>query len=338
MGALEFDPQVLAELAPLLAAKEAAGAAPPVGDVASRRVANQAVFTAMAAGRPAVPGIDVSEYTLRRDDGATVTMTWYRRASGEQPGSAALYLHGGGMILSLAETRDLYDSAVRGYVAASGVPMLMVDYRVAPEFPHPTPVEDCHAALVWLAEHAAELGVEAHRIGVMGDSAGGGLAAGVALLARARGGPATRPTDLDLSDARRPDDDHGPAPGAVPDMDLRRQRHGLGGAPWRPRGHRWRRVECRSGSGVQPSRIAHVLSRGRGARRVPPRSNQVCRRPRRGRGVGGAARVSGCSTRVGCLGAQRRILAPRDRRPRAPTQRPSERRFSSSRQTATGGG
>ena len=189
MGALEFDPQVLAELAPLLAAKEAAGAAPPVGDVASRRVANQAVFTAMAAGRPAVTGIDVSEYTLRRDDGATVTMTWYRRASGEQPGSAALYLHGGGMILSLAETRDLYDSAVRGYVAASGVPMLMVDYRVAPEFPHPTPVEDCHAALVWLAEHAAELGVEAHRIGVMGDSAGGGLAAGVALLARARGGP-----------------------------------------------------------------------------------------------------------------------------------------------------
>src|SRR6476646_9108653 len=131
MGALEFDPQVLAELAPLLAAKEAAGAAPPVGDVASRRVANQAVFTAMAAGRPAVTGIDVSEYTLRRDDGATVTMTWYRRASGEQPGSAALYLHGGGMILSLAETRDLYDSAVRGYVADSGVPMLMVDYRVA---------------------------------------------------------------------------------------------------------------------------------------------------------------------------------------------------------------
>lgn len=190
MTALEFDPEVLAELAPLLAATAAAGAPPPVGDVANRRVTNRATFAALAAGRPEVPGIDVTEYTLQRDDGATVAMTWYRRADAEQPGSAALYLHGGGMILSLAETRELYDSAVRGYVAASGVPMLMVDYRVAPEAPHPTPVDDCYAALAWLAEHAAELGVDNHRIAVMGDSAGGGLAAGVALLARARGGPA----------------------------------------------------------------------------------------------------------------------------------------------------
>jgi acetyl esterase/lipase len=186
--ALEFDPDVLAELGPLLAARPV-GDPPPVGDVASRRVTNQATFTQLAAVRPPVTGIETTDYTLRREDGATVAMTWYRREDAEQPGSAALYLHGGGMILSLAQTRDLYDSAVRGYVAASSVPMLMVDYRVAPEFPHPTPVDDCHAALGWLAEHAAELGVDDNRIAVMGDSAGGGLAAGVALLARARGGP-----------------------------------------------------------------------------------------------------------------------------------------------------
>ena len=78
---------------------------------------------------------------------------------------------------------------MREYVAASGVPMLVVDYRIAPEHPHPTPVEDCYAALVWLAEQAPTLGVDPRRLAVMGDSAGGGLAAGVCLLARDRGGP-----------------------------------------------------------------------------------------------------------------------------------------------------
>jgi acetyl esterase/lipase len=114
---------------------------------------------------------------------------WYRTAAA-QPGSAVLYLHGGGMIFGLEHLGDLYDLAVRDYVARSGVPMLVVDYRIAPEHPHPTPVEDCYAALRWLADNATTLGVDPARIAVMGDSAGGGLAAGVCLLARDRGGPA----------------------------------------------------------------------------------------------------------------------------------------------------
>jgi acetyl esterase/lipase len=67
--------------------------------------------------------------------------------------------------------------------------MLSVEYRRAPEHPYPTPVEDAYAALRWLHDHAAELGVDPDRIGVMGDSAGGGMAAALTILARERGGP-----------------------------------------------------------------------------------------------------------------------------------------------------
>ena len=82
---------------------------------------------------------------------------------------------------------DIYDSLVRNSVSKSGVPMLAVEYRLAPEHPHPAPVEDCFAGLRWLSEHARELGVDPQRIAVYGDSAGGGLAAGTALIARDRG-------------------------------------------------------------------------------------------------------------------------------------------------------
>ncbi len=186
---LEFDPQVLDELARMRSA--AADAEPPaVGDVATRRLNSRRMVDQLVAARPPVAGIDVERYSLTTDDGATLALSWYRSAGSAQPRSAALYIPGGGMILGLSELGDLYDWAVRGYVAASGVPMLVVDYRIAPEFPHPVPVEDCYAALGWLVAHVGELGADPGRLAVMGDSAGGGLAAGVCLLARDRGGPA----------------------------------------------------------------------------------------------------------------------------------------------------
>ena len=184
--ALEIDPQVREKLAPFSAAAAEREPA-PVGDVAARRLLARQTFEQLVAMRPPVTGVDVAEYSLTTDDGTTLTLSWYHR-SAAQPGSAALYLHGGGLIYGLDEASGWYDSAIRGYVAASGVPTLVVAYRLAPEFRHPVPVEDCYAALLWLVRHADELGVDPTRVAVMGDSAGAGLAAGVCLLNRDRGG------------------------------------------------------------------------------------------------------------------------------------------------------
>jgi acetyl esterase/lipase len=192
--ALGIDAQVLAEMAPLL---EVLGKidSPPIGDVETRRASGHRMFDYIASTWKPVAGVQFDRHTLTTGDGITLDLDWYHTdALGPPPeacgpGSAVLYLHGGGMIFGLEHVGRVYDLAVRDYVATSGVPMLVVDYRIAPEHPHPTPVEDCYAALRWLADNAAKLGVDPSRIGVMGDSAGGGLAAGVSLLARDRGGP-----------------------------------------------------------------------------------------------------------------------------------------------------
>jgi acetyl esterase/lipase len=145
-----------------------------------------ASFAHIAGLRPPVEGVTVAEHSATAPDGTTLPLRWYS-AEGAAAGPAVLYVHGGGMILG---DLDMYDPLIRAFVAESGVPALAVEYRLAPEHPHPVPVEDCYAALLWLADHAGQLGIDPARIAVMGDSAGGGLAAGVALIARDRGGPA----------------------------------------------------------------------------------------------------------------------------------------------------
>lgn len=95
-------------------------------------------------------------------------------------------IHGGGMIIGSARSAIpelAHHAAVHGTVGVS------VEYRLAPEHPDPAPVEDGYAGLVWTAAHAAELGIDPARIVATGSSSGGGIAAGVALLARDRGGP-----------------------------------------------------------------------------------------------------------------------------------------------------
>lgn len=96
-------------------------------------------------------------------------------------------IHGGGMIAG--DNRTRIDTFV-DWAVEFGAVLVSVDYRLAPECPDPGPVEDCYAGLSWTAEHAEELGIDPARLIVAGGSAGGGLAAGVVLMARDRGGPA----------------------------------------------------------------------------------------------------------------------------------------------------
>jgi acetyl esterase/lipase len=110
------------------------------------------------------------------------------RPGGVATAVPALYhIHGGGMMLGDNRTGlpGMLDHAERLQLA-----VVSVEYRLAPETPHPGPVEDCYAGLVWTAAHAAELGIDPARVIVGGGSAGGGLSAAVALLARDRRGPA----------------------------------------------------------------------------------------------------------------------------------------------------
>ncbi|WP_410872080.1 alpha/beta hydrolase [Nocardia sp. A7] len=184
--AFTLDPQVADALAPMATAM-ADSTPPPVGDVAGRRAILEQVIAHADTAQPAASDVTITDHSMITADGATILVRWYERDDrSTEPGPAAIYLHGGGMILGNV---GLFDGSVSRYVSASGTPILSVDYRLAPEHPHPTPVSDAYDALVWLHEHAADLNVDPARIAVFGDSAGGGLAAAVAILARDRGGP-----------------------------------------------------------------------------------------------------------------------------------------------------
>ncbi len=181
--ALSFDPEIEVVLK---AAADAAGEMPPPpprGDALLLREGLDSMMGQMLAAAVIAPGMTRTTYHTVAADGTQLNLHWHT-LSNSRPGSAVLYVHGGGMICGSV---DLYNAVISDYVGASGVPMLAVSYRLAPEHPHPTPVEDAYAGLAWLFDHAAELGVDPARIAVMGDSAGGGIAAGVALLARDRG-------------------------------------------------------------------------------------------------------------------------------------------------------
>jgi acetyl esterase len=117
---------------------------------------------------------------------ATLRGRLYRPTMAPAPG-LLVWFHGGGWVTGSIEGSDVQ---TRALAQASACAVLSVEYRLAPEHPFPTPVEDCFAALEWAHLHAPELGARSGAVAAGGDSAGGNLAAAASLMARDRGGPA----------------------------------------------------------------------------------------------------------------------------------------------------
>jgi acetyl esterase/lipase len=159
---------------------------PPVlarGDVQALRAQANAGLEQMNALEPVPSSVSRTDHVVESSDGALIPVRWYRKA-GTTGASAVLYMHGGGMICGSLER---YDGLVAKYVESTGVPFLSIDYRLSPEFPGTTLVDDSFAALEWFIERADEFGVDPARVALMGDSGGGGVAAGVAIAARDAG-------------------------------------------------------------------------------------------------------------------------------------------------------
>lgn len=169
----------------------------PLLEIMPERLLNAAVLPAMREQRQRAAleslslgddlDVSVTEHFIAGAEGVSpvrVVIISPRTAGESRMG--ILHIHGGGYVLGSPEQSmplTLSTAAEQACVIVS------VDYRLAPETPFPGPLEDCYTALVWMAERAGTLGLDPHSIGVMGDSAGAGLAAALTLLARDRGGP-----------------------------------------------------------------------------------------------------------------------------------------------------
>lgn len=139
---------------------------------------------AMVAQLPLSDAVERRDLTVPGPAGAPDVVIRVHRPKGAAGLLPALYhMHGGGYVFG---SRAMDDLRFDRWCPALGCVGISVEYRLAPETPYPGPLEDCYAALHWVIDHAPELGIDRDRLGIGGASAGGGLAAGLALLVRDR--------------------------------------------------------------------------------------------------------------------------------------------------------
>lgn len=181
-----LDPEYIKALEPYLPILENAPRF-PVGDTSSRRPATNGLFDLLMPAWPVMNDVQQEAHTVRSKDGTFDIPLFHFTKTGAQtptPGPVILYLHGGGYY---GGSVSHYRKLLEVYVSQSGVPMIAVDYRLAPEFPFPTPVDDAFTALEYVSKNAGLFKIDPARIIIFGDSAGGGLVAGLAIKARDEG-------------------------------------------------------------------------------------------------------------------------------------------------------
>lgn len=154
----------------------------PVGDITGRRQRFNGRIQTSLSMAPTTPNITRHTHQIPTSDNTTITIHEFRPSKAPTKASPAIYhIHGGGMILGSVSS---FAPTIAARAESYNLPIFSIDYRLAPEHPHPTPVNDCYAGLSWLHSNADTLGLDPARIMVLGESAGGGLAAGIVLMAR----------------------------------------------------------------------------------------------------------------------------------------------------------
>jgi acetyl esterase/lipase len=152
--------------------------------ISAARARMKKLVLEMLATFPQVEGVSQEDrFTQGTQGGPPVRVRIYRADDQSSKLPALYWIHGGGYVMG---DIDMDDRLMKQMVKRIGCVAASVDYRLAPEHPFPTPVEDCYTGLKWLFAHADELGVEPARIAIGGPSGGGGLTAGLGLLARDR--------------------------------------------------------------------------------------------------------------------------------------------------------
>jgi acetyl esterase len=147
------------------------------------------VLRGLQAGRVAKLPADIEDRVLPVGPKGKVSVRIVRPKGARGTLPAVLYFHGGGWVMG---DKDTHDRLIREIADGTGAAVVFVNYTPSPEAHYPVPIEEAYAATQWVAEHGREIGVDAARLAVVGDSVGGNMAAAVTLLAKKRGGPVIR--------------------------------------------------------------------------------------------------------------------------------------------------
>ena len=156
-----------------------------LNDIPAMRIVFNKLFKAMEQESPKITGVITSDhYACGAGNQPDVLVRIYQPEKRPDTLPALVWIHGGGYVLGNINCDDL---KVKQMTLALNCVIASVEYRLAPEHPFPAPLEDCYTVLKWLKDNSTKFGIDASNIAIGGASAGGGLAAGLGLLARDRG-------------------------------------------------------------------------------------------------------------------------------------------------------